>query len=168
MHLPWMQSNCWFIKLYTLCLVCNKYRDTLLVCQTIKWMIFEFHRTRMERMEKQQTPWPCSSNGSQNKATTKDFVMPREMTVRRRKTYVCIYCFHDQQEGQGGGGGGGVRKPCTCKQVQLKTEDIEQMFQSVQWDTHTGQGIEEDDPNSFCVAVEKRCQNYFDLLDTFI
>ena len=23
----------------------------------IQWMIFEFHGTRMERMEKQQTPW---------------------------------------------------------------------------------------------------------------
>ena len=49
----------------------------------------------------------------------------------------------------------GVRKPHTCKQVQLKIEHIEQQFQSAHnWATHTGQGIEEDDPDSFCATVE--------------
>ena len=58
----------------------------------------------------------------------------------------------------------GVRKPCTCKQGQSKIEHIEQQFQSAHdWATHTGQGIEGDDPNSFHAAVEKS----FDLLDIF-
>ena len=62
----------------------------------------------------------------------------------------------------------GVRQPCTCKQVQSRIEHIEQQFQSAHdWATHTGQGIEEDDPNSFHAAVEKRCQYYSDLLDIF-
>ena len=62
----------------------------------------------------------------------------------------------------------GVRKPHTCKQVQLKIEHIEQKFWSAHnWASHTGQGIEEDDPSSFCAAVEKRCQYYFDLLEIF-
>ena len=47
----------------------------------------------------------------------------------------------------------GVRKPCTCKQVQSKIEHIEQQFQSAHnWATHTGQGIEQDDLNSFHAA----------------
>ena len=33
------------------------------------------------------------------------------------------------------------------------------------WATHTGHGTEEDDPNSFHAAVEKRCQYHYDLLD---
>ena len=74
--------------------------------------------------------------------------------------HMFIYCFYDQQQG--------LRKPHTCKQVQLNIEHIEQEFQSAHnWATHTGQGIEEDDPNSFCAEVEKRCQYYFDLLDIF-
>ena len=61
-----------------------------------------------------------------------------------------------------------MRKSHTCKQVQSKLEHIEQQFQSAyDWATNTGQGIEEDDPDSFCAAVEKRCQYYFDLLDIF-
>ena len=53
----------------------------------------------------------------------------------------------------------GMRKPCTCKQVQSKMEHIEQQFQSAHGSaTHTGQGIEEDDPDRFHAAVEKRCQ----------
>ena len=61
----------------------------------------------------------------------------------------------------------GVRKPCTCKKVLSKIEHVEQQFQSAHnWATHTGQGIE-DDPDSFHAAVEKRCQYYFDLLETF-
>ena len=60
----------------------------------------------------------------------------------------------------------GVRKPHTCKQVQSKPEHIEQQFWSAHdCATHTGQGIEEDDPDSICTAVEKRCHYYFDLLD---
>ena len=59
-------------------------------------------------------------------------------------------------------------KPQTSKQVQLKREHIELMFQSVHdWGTHAGQGIQEDDPDNFCAAVEKRCQFYFELLDIF-
>ena len=59
-------------------------------------------------------------------------------------------------------------KPCTCKQVQSKIEHIEQQFQSAHsWATHTGQGLEEDDPNSFHGAVEERCQYYFDILEIF-
>ena len=62
----------------------------------------------------------------------------------------------------------GVRKPYTCKQVQSKIEHIEQQFQSAHdWAAHTGQGIEEDDPDSFCADVEKRCQYYSDLLEIF-
>ena len=53
----------------------------------------------------------------------------------------------------------GVRKPCTCKQVQLKIEHLEQQFWSAHdWATHTGQGIGEDDHDSLHAAVEKRCQ----------
>ena len=62
----------------------------------------------------------------------------------------------------------GVRKPQSSKQVQLKIEHTEQMFQSVHdWATHTSQGIQEDDPSNFHAAVEKRCQFYFNLLDIF-
>ena len=62
----------------------------------------------------------------------------------------------------------GVRKPHTYKQVQLKIEHIEQQFQCAhKWTTHNGQGIEEDDPNSFHAAGENRCQYYFDLLEIF-
>ena len=62
----------------------------------------------------------------------------------------------------------GVRKTCSCKQVQSKLKHIKQQFQSAHdWATHTGQGIEEDDPDSFHAAVEKGCQYYFDLLDIF-
>ena len=58
----------------------------------------------------------------------------------------------------------GVRKPWTSKQVQSNIECIVLMFWSVQdWGTHTGQGIQEDNPDNFCAAVEKRCQFYFDL-----
>ena len=32
---------------------------------------------------------------------------------------------------------------------------------------HTGQGIKEDDPDSFHAAVKKRGQYYFDLLEIF-
>ena len=52
--------------------------------------------------------------------------------------------------------------------MQSKIEHIEQQFQSAHdWATHTSQGIEEDDPNSLCAAVEERCQYYFDLLELF-
>ena len=62
----------------------------------------------------------------------------------------------------------GVRKPQSSKQVQLKIEPIEQTFWSAHdWATHTSQGIEEDNPDSFHATVEKRCQYYFDLLDIF-
>ena len=62
----------------------------------------------------------------------------------------------------------GVRKPHSCKQVQSKIEHIEQQFHSAHdWATHTGQGIQEDDPNGFCAALEKRFQYYFDLLEIF-
>ena len=47
-------------------------------------------------------------------------------------------------------------------------EHIEQTFQSVNdWATHTGQGIQEDNTDNFCAAVEKKSQYYFDLLDIF-
>ena len=60
----------------------------------------------------------------------------------------------------------GVRKPHTCKQGQSKIEHVEQQFSSAHdLTTHTGQGIEEDDPNSFYAAVGKRCLYYFDLLE---
>ena len=50
--------------------------------------------------------------------------------------------------------------------MQSKIEHIEQEFWSAHdWAVHTGQGIKEDDPDSFHAAVEKRCQYYFDLLD---
>ena len=62
----------------------------------------------------------------------------------------------------------GVRKPCTCKQLQSKIKHIEQQFQSAHdCATHTGQGIEEDDPISFHSAVEKRYQYYFDIMEIF-
>ena len=62
----------------------------------------------------------------------------------------------------------GMRRPHTCKHVQLKIEHIEQQFQSAHnWATYTDQGIEEDDPNSFHAALEKRCQYYFDLWEIF-
>ena len=54
----------------------------------------------------------------------------------------------------------GVRELCTCKQVQSRIEHIEQQFQSAHnWATHTGQGIEEYNPDSFHAAVEKRDVN---------
>ena len=52
----------------------------------------EFHGTRTGGMEKMipTTPWSCSSNGSQNKATMNDFAVQREMVERRRQTYVYL------------------------------------------------------------------------------
>ena len=52
--------------------------------------------------------------------------------------------------------------------MQSKIEYKGQQFQSPHnWATHIGQGIEEDNPNSLCAAVEKRYQCHFDLLDIF-
>ena len=36
------------------------------------------------------TPWPCSSNGSQNMVTMNDFVVQGETAARRRQTYVYL------------------------------------------------------------------------------
>ena len=53
-----------------------------------------------------------------------------------------------------------VRKPWTSKQVQSKIEHKEQMFQSVHdRATHTGQGIQEDNPTN-SLLLQRRDVNF--------
>ena len=112
-------------------------------------------------MEKMIPTPPCLAHQMAHKARQLCMISQcKEKQWQEEGRHMFIYHFYDQQQG--------FKKPHTFMQVQSIIEHIKQQFQSAHdWAAHTGQGIEEDDPDSFHAAVEKRCQYYFDLMYIF-